>query len=40
MLRSNVSSKFLYLVVKVFDEKTGKVSNRVNGWQYFRCMSI
>ena len=24
----------------VFDEKTGKVSTMVNGWQYFRWMSI
>ena len=31
MFRSNVSSKFLYFVGKVFDENTGKVSNRVNG---------
>ena len=36
MFRSNVSSKFLYFVGKVFDENTGKVSTRVNGWQYFR----
>ena len=40
MFRSNVSSMFLYFVVKVFDDKTGKVCNRVNGWQYFRCISI
>ena len=40
MLRSNVSSKFLYFVGKVFDENTGKVSTRVNGWQYFGWMSI
>ena len=32
MFRSNVSSKFLYFVGKVFDEKTGKVRTRVNGW--------
>ena len=36
MFRSNVSSKFLYFVCKVSDENTGKVSTRVNGWQYFR----
>ena len=30
---------FLYFVGKVFDKKTGKVSTRVNGWQYFTCMS-
>ena len=24
----------------VFDENTGKVSTRINGWQYFRLMSI
>ena len=40
MLRSNVSSMFLYSVGKVFDENTGKVSTRVNGWQYTRWMSI
>ena len=40
MLRSNVSSKFRYFVGKVFDENTGKVSTRVNGWQYPRWMSI
>ena len=31
---------FLYFIGKVFDENTGKVSTRVNGWQYFRWMSI
>ena len=40
MFRSNVSSKFLCFVGKVFDENTGKVSTRVNGWQYLRWMSI
>ena len=40
MFRSNVSSKFLYIVGKVFDENTGKVGTRVNSWQYFRWMSI
>ena len=40
MFRSNVSSRFLYFVGKVFDENTGKVSTRVNGWQYPRWMSI
>ena len=30
MFRSNVSSKFLYFVGKVFDDNTGKVSTRVN----------
>ena len=29
-------AKFLYFVGKVFDENTGKVSTRVNGWQYSR----
>ena len=29
-----------YFVGIVFDENTGKVSSRVNGWQYFRWMSI
>ena len=29
MFRSNVSSKFLYFVGKVFDENTGKVSELV-----------
>ena len=38
MFSSNVSSKFLYLVGKVFDENTGKVSTRVNEWQYLRWM--
>ena len=33
MFRSNVSSKFLYFVGKVFDENTGKVSTWVNSWQ-------
>ena len=27
-------------VVMVFDEKSGKVSTRVNGWQNFRWISI
>ena len=40
MNRRNVSSMFLYFVGKVFDENTAKVSIRVNGWQYFRWMSI
>ena len=40
MYRSNVSSKFLYFVGRVFDENTGKVSTRVNGWQLFTWMSI
>ena len=40
MFRSNGSSKFLYFVGKVIDENTGKVSTRVNGWQYFTWMSI
>ena len=30
----------VYFVGKVFDENTGKVSTRVNGWQYFRWISI
>ena len=40
MFISNVSSMFLYFVCKVFDENTGKVSTRVNCWQYFRWMFI
>ena len=40
MFRSNVSSKFLYSDGNVFDEDTGKVNTGVNGWQYFRWMSI
>ena len=40
MIRSNVCSKFLDFVGKVFDKNTGKVSTRVNGWQYFWWMSI
>ena len=40
MFRSNVSYKFLYFVGRVFDVNTGKVSTRVNGWKYFRWMSI
>ena len=40
MFRSNVSSKFLYFVGKVFDENTGKVSTRPNGRYYFRWMSV
>ena len=40
MFRSNVSSKFLYFVGKVLDEKTGKVYTMVNGWQCFRWMSF
>ena len=40
MFRSNVNSKFLYFVGKVFDENTGKVCTRLNGWQYSRWMSI
>ena len=40
MFRSNVSSKFFYFVGNVFDENTGMVSTRVNGWQYSRWMSI
>ena len=39
-VRSNVSSKFLNFVGKVFYENTGKVSTRANGWQYSRWMSI
>ena len=31
---------FLYFVGKVFDEKTGKVSTKLNGWQYFRWMYV
>ena len=34
-----LSSK-LYFVGIVLDENTGKVSTRVNGWHYFRWMSI
>ena len=39
MFRSNASSKFLHSVVKVSDEKIWIVSTRVNGWQYFMCIS-
>ena len=38
MFKSNVSSKFLYFVDKVFDENTGKVSTRVIGWQYLESI--
>ena len=31
---------FSTLLVKCSDENTGKVSTTVNGWQYFRWMSI
>ena len=31
---------FSTLFCKVFNENTGNVSTRVNGWQYFRWMSI
>ena len=40
MFRSNVGSKFLYFVGKVFDENTENVCTRVNGLQYFRWMSV
>ena len=40
MFRSNVSSKFINFVGNVFDENTGKVSTRLNGWQYLTWMSI
>ena len=40
MFIGNASSKILYFVGKVFDENIGKVSATVNGWQYFRWMSI
>ena len=33
MLRSNIGSNYFYFVGKVSDEKTGKFSTRVNGWQ-------
>ena len=33
---NNASHKFLYFVGNVPDEKTGKVSTRINGRQYFR----
>ena len=36
----SVNVKFHYIVGEVLDEKTVKVSTRVNGWQYFRWMSI
>ena len=39
MFWSNVNSKFLYFVGKVFDEKTGKVSTRVDGLYIFLWMS-
>ena len=35
-----VALSFSTLLEKVIDENTGKVSRRVNGWQYFRWMSI
>ena len=35
-----VAHSFSTLLEKVIDENTGKVSRRVNGWQYFRWMSI
>ena len=31
---SGSDAMFLYFVGKVSDEKTGKISTRVNGWQY------
>ena len=34
MFRSYARPKYLYFVGKVFDDMTGKVSTRVNGWQY------
>ena len=34
-----LAQSFSNLLV-VFDENTGKVSTWVNGWQYFRWMSI
>ena len=37
---ANACSTFLYFVGEVFDDKTGKFSTRVNGWQYFRWMCI
>ena len=40
MFGSNVRSMFLYFVGKVFDENTGKVSTRINCWQYFRWIII
>ena len=34
-------SFFIFVFVgRVFDENTGKFSTMVNGWQYFRRMSI
>ena len=38
MFRSSASSMFLYFVGKVLDENTGKVSTRVNCWQYLRYL--
>ena len=40
MFRSNASSMFLFFAGNVLDENTGKVSSRVNAWQYSRWMSI
>ena len=40
MFRSNVSCTFLYIVVKVSDEKTWKVSTGVNGLQYLRACRL
>ena len=36
----NVFTTFFYLVIKSTDDKTGKGSTSVNGWQHFRWMSI
>ena len=35
-----IALSFSDLICKGLDKKTGKVSTRVNGWQYFRWMPI
>ena len=39
-LEAMLALSFSTLLVKVFDENNKKVSTMVNGWQYFRWMSI
>ena len=40
MFRSNVSSKFLYFVGRVFDENTGKVGNILGGCLFESLLTI
>ena len=40
MLALSFSTLLVKLLSKLFDLNTGKVTTRVNGWQYFRWMSI